>query len=123
MICNISWSFLLIVGHHDEGFSASLAERLYDVFHHTAVYVVESVKGLVEDKQFGVFHEGSRQQHKSLFATRELQKGALCQISDTEDIKPPSTFFIVALIGHSIQADGVHQSAGYYPYCWQIPFV
>ena len=108
------------MGHHDEGFSASLAKRLYDVFHHTAVYVVESVKGLVEDKQFGVFHEGSRQQHKSLFATRELKERTLLETFQSEDVHPETTDVVVALVGFHVQSYAVLQSACYDAYRGQV---
>ena len=49
----------LVVGDEDEGLAGTLTEGLDDIIHQTAVVVVESVKGLVEDQQVGVFDKGS----------------------------------------------------------------
>ena len=49
----------LVVGDEDESLVRALAESLDDIIHQTTVVVVESVKGLVEDQQVGVFDKGS----------------------------------------------------------------
>ena len=49
----------LVVGDEDESLVRTLAEGLDDIIHQTAVVVVKSVKGLVENQQVGVFDKGS----------------------------------------------------------------
>jgi len=51
--------FFLVVGDDDEGLARTLTEGLNDILYQTAVVVVESVKGLVENQQVGVFDKGS----------------------------------------------------------------
>ena len=51
--------FFLVVGDDDEGLAWTLTESLNDILYQTAVVVVESVKGLVENQQVGVFDKGS----------------------------------------------------------------
>ena len=42
-VVDASGQFLLVVGHHDEGFVASAAEGLDDILHEAAVAVVETM--------------------------------------------------------------------------------
>ena len=58
--------FLLVVGHHDEGFVASAAEGLDDILHETAVAVVKTMERFVEDKELGILDECPCHKHKSL---------------------------------------------------------
>ena len=54
-------TFFAVVADEDEGLAGTLAEGLDDILHQAAIRVVEAVKRLVEDEQFGVLDEGSRQ--------------------------------------------------------------
>lgn len=45
------------MGYHDHSLIVTLTEGFDDVLHQSAVSVVESVEGLVENEQFRVFHE------------------------------------------------------------------
>ena len=61
--------FLLVVGHHDDGFVASATECLDDIFDKTAVAVVETMERFVEDEQLGILDECPRHENQALFAT------------------------------------------------------
>ena len=101
------------MSHHDHGFVPSQTERLNNVLGQSAVPKVQSVQGFVEYQQLRVFHKGTRQQNQSLFATRQLQEPAFCQMTDAKDVEPPAALFVVLLIRHRIQTNGVHESAGH----------
>ena len=63
---------VFVVAYHDESLARPPAECLYDVGHHDAVCVVKPVERFVENKQFGVFNEGSCKQDQALFAAGQL---------------------------------------------------
>ena len=65
-VVDASGQFLLVVGHHDEGFVASAAEGLDDILHETAVAVVKTMERFVEDKELGILDECPCHKHKSL---------------------------------------------------------
>ena len=46
--------FFLVVGHHDEGFIATAAEGLDDIFNQATVAVVKTMEWFVEDKELRV---------------------------------------------------------------------
>ena len=67
-------SFFFVVADEDERLVGTLTEGLDDVFHQAAVHVVKSVERFVENQQFGVFYEGTCQEHQSLLAARHLEE-------------------------------------------------
>lgn len=80
--------FLLIVGDHDESLVGALAEGLYDVLDEAAVVEVETVEGLIEDEEVGVFDEGTGEEYEALLAAGELEEGAVGEVTDAEDVHP-----------------------------------
>ena len=58
----------MIVGHHDDGLVATAAEGVDDVFHQTAVAVVEPVERFVEDEQLRVLDKGPGEEDETLLA-------------------------------------------------------
>ena len=65
-VVDASGQFLLVVGHHDEGFVASAAEGLDDILHETAVAVVKTMERFVEDKELRILDECPCHEHQSL---------------------------------------------------------
>ena len=61
---------ILIVAHHNQCFVRPLTKRLDDAFHMSTVPGIESVKRLVKDKQVGMLHKGTRQEHEALLSAR-----------------------------------------------------
>ena len=49
----------LVVGDEDESFVRTLTEGLDDLIDQSAVMVIETVKGLVENQQVGILDKGS----------------------------------------------------------------
>lgn len=86
---------LLVVGDHDEGLVAALAEGVDDFLYHFAVEGVESVQGLVEDEQLGVLDEGAGQEYQALLAAGELQEGAVGKVFDAKEAHPHTADVVV----------------------------
>ena len=60
---------LAVVADEDERFVRTGAEGLDKTENKTATAVVETMQGLVENQQVGVFDEGAGYEHQTLFAT------------------------------------------------------
>ena len=84
-----------VVADEDEGLAGALAEGLDDVLHQAAIRVVEAVQRLVEDEQFWVLDEGTRQEDEALFAARHLEERALGKVLDAEDAHPPPALLLL----------------------------
>ena len=65
-----------------------LAKRFDDAFYMSTVPGIKSVKRLVQDKQVGVFHEGSGQENQALLPTRKLKEATVLQVSNAEYLHP-----------------------------------
>lgn len=63
-----------IVRDHEERLTGLTAIVLDDGLHMSAVGVVETVKGFVENEQNGVFDEGTSKEHKALLAIGERRE-------------------------------------------------
>ena len=71
------------------------------------------MQGLVQDDQLWVFDKGTGQQRQTLFTTRQLQEGTVCQRGNAKDVHPPATALIVLWGRYGIESDGVHQTTGH----------
>ena len=83
--------FFLIMRDKDECLVRTKAELLDNLTDKASVAVVETVKGFVEDEQFGVFDEGTGQKAEPLLAAAQLQERAVGKFFYAEDTHPVET--------------------------------
>lgn len=97
---------------HDESLVGSLAEMGYDVAHKVASVGIETMEGLVEDEQGGIFDKGARQEAESLLTAGEGEEHAVAQVFDAENAHPEETG--VDLLGSwaLVEADGIVKAGG-----------
>ena len=72
LVVDAGGTLVLVVAYEDERLVWMLAEIIDDLLHKLAVGVVKTVKGLVEDEQFGVLDESAGQEHQALLAARHV---------------------------------------------------
>lgn len=112
-VCDAGGQFLLIMCDHHHGLVLAAAESLYDSPYQQPSWLIEPMQGLVQNEQFGVFHEGTCQQAKPLFAAAKLEKRLVGQILDTEHAHPATAHFHLFGTGTSIKPHRIMQSAGH----------
>jgi len=78
----------LVVRHHDECLTGTLAEQTDNLSDETAIAVVQAVQRLVEDEEFRVLYESTGQQTEPLLATAETEKGCISHMLYAEDSHP-----------------------------------
>ena len=99
------------MGYHDKRLVLAFAESVNDIFHQSAVAVVEPVERLIKDKQLGVFHKCPCQKHQALLAVRHLQEAGLGLVAHAENIHPEEATRGLLLVGLHVEAHCVAQSA------------
>ena len=103
----------LIMGYHDEGLVVTQTVGLDNVFNQLAVRVVKTVKGLIEDEQFGVLDKSSGEQHQPLLTTREAHERTVAKMSNAKDVHPPTANLVFFFRRAYIKSNGVFKATGH----------